>query len=68
MVTQPFRVPSRLLRLLADDLLRSLVVAEADVAGVSQLAVGCPLAEADLCDQLGVAPSARPSSTGPSRQ
>src|SRR5919106_2912690 len=39
-------------RSLADDLLRPLVVSETEIARMSQLAVGGPLAEAHLGDQL----------------
>ena len=51
---------------LADDLLRPLVVAKTDVARMSQLAVGGPLAEADLCDQLGSHPMHALLRPGPS--
>src|ERR671935_2554091 len=53
-VISTFRVmPSRSL---ADDMLRPLVVAETEIAWMSQLAVGRPLAEADLGDQLWLDP------------
>src|ERR687898_2059207 len=39
-------------RSLADDLLRPLVVAETEIARMSQLSIGGPLAEADLGDKL----------------